>query len=203
MNSLSLKAVVTIISFHVSAVASFAQSPCPAPKGEVPETAKNIIAEFQAWSVFVETDPDECFAAADPVETTIEPVTALENLCIGASSLTVAYWPKREVNGQLSFRSGYEFDPTVAIEFIINDKSYPLIAEKGGQIAWPKSADEDRNLISLMRHGSRLAIIAKSTNGANIKDTYSLSGFASAIDLAARACSSEFHKLPRIVAHNF
>jgi len=119
MNSVSLKAVVTIISFHVSAVASFAQSPCPAPKGEVPETAKNIIAEFQAWSVFVETDPDECFAAADPVETTVEPVTALENLCIGASSLTVACWPKREVNGQLSFRSGYEFDPTVAIEFII------------------------------------------------------------------------------------
>ena len=167
-----------------------ATSPCSSTGPDEPvETSHNVIAEFQAWSVFVETGPNECFVGADPLETIIEPTLAEKSLCRGAIGLTVGYWPEAGVNGQLSFKSGYVFDPDTDIEFIVDDTSYPLSAEKGGKIAWPSNSDEDLKLISAEKQGTRVEIFARAASGASVKDTYLLSGFASAVDLAAETCS--------------
>ena len=40
-----------------------------------------------------------------------------------------------------------------------------------------------------MKQGNRVEIIARAASGANVKDTYLLSGFALAVDLAAETCS--------------
>ena len=59
-----------------------ATSPCSSTEqDESVETSDNVIAEFQAWSVFFETGPDQCFVGADPLETIIEPALAEESLC--------------------------------------------------------------------------------------------------------------------------
>ena len=190
MKNLSLKICLFIGVIILNPSISMATSPCSSTEQDEPvETSDNVIAEFQAWSVFIETGPEQCFVGADPLETIIEPALAEESLCRGAMGLTVGYWPETGVHGQLSFRSGYEFDPDTDIEFIVDDTSYPLSAEKGGKIAWPGNADEDLKLISAMKQGSRVEIIAKAASGANVKDTYLLSGFASAVDLAAETCS--------------
>ena len=190
MKNLSLKICLMIWALTLSSSISMATSPCSSTGPDEPvETSHNVIAEFQAWSVFVETGPNECFVGADPLETIIEPTLAEKSLCRGAIGLTVGYWPEAGVNGQLSFRSGYVFDPDTDIEFIVDDTSYPLSAEKGGKIAWPSNSDEDLKLISAEKQGTRVEIFARAASGASVKDTYLLSGFASAVDLAAETCS--------------
>ena len=190
MKPLSLKISLVMAALSLSVASVMAETPCHSlGQGESAEKSDNVIARFQAWSVFVETNPDACFAAANPLKTTIEPATALENLCRGALGLTVSYWPEEGVNGQLAFQSGYEFDPSVTVEFIIDEKSYPLITEAGGKVAWPDNASEDRKLVSAMKRGSQVTITGRSSSGFNVKDTYTLSGFASAVDLAAQTCS--------------
>ena len=52
-----------------------------------------------------------------------------------------------------------------------------------------ESNEQDLKLISAMKQGSRVEIIARAASGASVKDTYLLSGFASAVDLAAETCS--------------
>ena len=95
MKPLSLKISLVMAALSLSAASVMAEMPCPSlGLGESAEKSDNVIARFQAWSVFVETNPDECFAAANPLKTTIEPATALENLCRGALGLTVSYWPE-------------------------------------------------------------------------------------------------------------
>ena len=81
------------------------------------------------------------------------------------------------------------FGPDTNIEFKVDNESYLLISEEGGRVAWPSNADEDLRLVSAMKQGSQVEIIARAASGANVKDTYLLSGFASAVDLAAETCS--------------
>jgi len=196
MKPLSLKISLVMAALSLSAASVMAEMPCPSlGLGESAEKSDNVIARFQAWSVFVETNPDECFAAANPLKTTIEPATAQENLCRGALGLTVSYWPELGVSGQLSFRSGYEFAPNAAVEFIIDEKSFSLIPIDGGEVAWSSSAVEDRKLVYAMMQGSQVTIIGKSSTGINVKDTFTLSGFASAVDLAAIKCSHILAKM--------
>ena len=76
-----------------------ATSPCSSTEQDEPvEISDNVIAEFQAWSVFIETGPEQCFVGADPLETIIEPALAEESLCRGAMGLTVGYWPETGEN---------------------------------------------------------------------------------------------------------
>ena len=190
MKNLSLKICLFIGAITLSPSISMATSPCSSTEqDESVETSDNVIAEFQAWSVFFETGPDQCFVGADPLETIIEPALAEESLCRGAMGLTVGYWPETGVHGQLSFISGYVFGPDTNIEFKVDNESYLLISEEGGRVAWPSNADEDLRLVSAMKQGTRVEIIARAASGANVKDTYLLSGFASAVDLAAETCS--------------
>jgi hypothetical protein len=196
MNSIFLRFLVVMATLNFSGAPVMAENPCSSlGQGKSAEKTDNVIAQFQAWSVFVETNPDECFAVANPVNTTIEPATAQENLCRGALGLTVSYWPEFGVTGQLSFRSGYEFAPDAKVEFIIDKQSFPLVTEAGGKIAWPSNSVEDRKLVYAMRQGSQVTIIGKSAKGINVKDTFTLSGFVSGINLAAKTCSYMLAKL--------
>ena len=190
MKNLSLKICLMIWALTLSSSISMATSPCSSTGPDEPvETSHNIIAEFQAWSVLVEAGPNECFVGADPLETIIEPALAEKILCRGAIGLTVGYWPEAGMNGQLSFRSGYVFGPDTDKEFIVDNESYLLTSEEGGRVAWPSNADEDFRLVSAMKRGTRVEIIGKASSGANVKDIFLLTGFASTVDLAAQTCS--------------
>ena len=88
MKPLSLKISLVMAALSLSAASVMAEMPCPSlGLGESAEKSDNVIARFQAWSVFVETNPDECFAAATPVKTAIEPTTAQANICRGGTRL--------------------------------------------------------------------------------------------------------------------
>ena len=196
MNSIFLRLLLVMAALISNAAPVIAETPCHSlGQGESVKKTDNVIAQFQAWSVYVDTNPDECFAAATPVKTAIEPAAAQANICRGALGLTVSYWPELGVSGQLSFRSGYEFAPNAAVEFIIDDKSFSLIPIDGGEVAWSSSAVEDRKLVYAMMQGSQVTIIGKSSTGINVKDTFTLSGFASAVDLAAIKCSHILAKI--------
>jgi invasion protein IalB len=74
--------------------------------------------------------------------------------------------------------------PTAAI----GEASFDLLP-KGANL-WVKNAAKERALIAEMRKGGKLQIKAASKKGHVTTDTYSLSGFAQAIDRALKECPS-------------
>ena len=71
MNSIFLRILVVMAVLNFSGAPVMAENPCTSlGQGKSVEKTDNVIAQFQAWSVFVETNPDECFAVANPVNTT-------------------------------------------------------------------------------------------------------------------------------------
>jgi hypothetical protein len=105
MKNLSLKICLVIGALTLSPSINMATSPCSSTEQDEPvEISDNVIAEFQAWSVFIETGPEQCFVGADPLQTIIEPALAEESLCRGAMGLTDGYWPETGVHGQLFFQ---------------------------------------------------------------------------------------------------
>ena len=161
-------------------------------KSEEPTISYNHIARVSDWSVFSENEPKNCWVMTTPYKTIFEPDNSTEDLCRGTVNLSVAFWPEKSIHEQLSFSSGYTFDHTVDVKFNMNHKNYRLLTKLGGKHAWPKNAAEDMRIVSAMKRARHLTIIAKAKNGQSIKDTFSLSGFASAIEIAARTCGSEY-----------
>lgn len=70
----------------------------------------------------------------------------------------------------------------------VGDSSFDLLP-KGADL-WVKNAAQESSLVAEMRKGKTLVVKATSKKGNLTTDTYSLSGFAQAIDRALKDCPS-------------
>ena len=115
-----------------------ATSPCTSmEQDESVETPDSVIAEFQTYSVFIETRPERCFLGDNLLEKIIQPSLSEENFCRGEMGLTVGFKTETGEHDQLSFKSGYEFDHDTEIKFSVDNKSHSLILEEGGKRLGP------------------------------------------------------------------
>ena len=58
-----------------------------------------------------------------------------------------------------------------------------------GNFAWLLDGEEEFNLIKTMKKASKLSVSAKSKNGSNTKDLYSMMGFTKAYNTARKSCA--------------
>jgi hypothetical protein len=70
---------------------------------------------------------------------------------------------------------------------VIGDATFDLLP-KGADL-WVKNAAKENDLIAEMRKGGKLVVKAASKKGNVTTDTYSLAGFAQAIDRALKSCA--------------
>ena len=151
------------------------------------EESTNQVAAKTAWSVFVDSDPKECWAVSAPTETVNTRGGRVVAVRRGEILLMTFFRPGANVAGQVAFNGGYPFAPGSTVEVNISGSDFELFTE--GEWAWPASTDEDGKIIAAMKRGSDAVLTARSARGTQTKDTFSLLGYTAAMDEAQKRCN--------------
>lgn len=151
------------------------------------EDSSNRVSASTDWSVFVESDPNECWAVSAPKETLNTRDGNTVDVRRGDIRLIVFYRPGENVNGQVMFTGGYPFatDSTVSVQ--IGDANFQMFTQ--GETAWPATPEEDVNFVAAMKRGANAVLTARSGRGTQTQDTFSLLGFTASVDEAANRCA--------------
>lgn len=152
------------------------------------EESTNRVAAKTDWSVFVESDPKECWGVSAPKETVNTRDGRVVAVRRGDILLFVFFRPGEDVSGQVTFTGGYPFAGGSTVNLQIGSNSFELFTE--GEWAWPASAADDAKIITAMKRGAQAVLTARSSRGTQTVDTFSLLGFTSAIEDAEARCSN-------------
>ena len=151
------------------------------------ENSSNRVSASTDWSVFVESDPSECWAVSAPKETLNTRDGNTVDVRRGDIRLIVFYRPSENVNGQVMFTGGYPFASESTVSVQIGDASFQMFTQ--GETAWPASPEEDANFVAAMKRGANAVLTARSGRGTQTQDTFSLLGFTAAVEEAASRCA--------------
>ena len=151
------------------------------------EESDNRVSANTDWSVFVESDPNECWAVSAPKETLNTRDGNAVDVRRGDIRLIVFYRPSENVNGQVMFTGGYPFadDSTVSVQ--IGDTTFQLFTQ--GETAWPATTEDDARVVEAMKRGANAVLTGRSGRGTQTQDTFSLLGFTAAVEEAANRCA--------------
>jgi hypothetical protein len=150
------------------------------------EQSTNRVAAKTDWSVFVESDPQECWGVSAPKETVNTRDGRVVAVRRGDILLFVFYRPGANVQGQVTFTGGYPFAPGSTVNLNIGGTEFELFTE--GEWAWPASPEDDNRIIAAMKRGTDAVLTARSARGTQTQDTFSLLGFTAAVEDAEGRC---------------
>jgi hypothetical protein len=152
------------------------------------QESSNRVAAKTDWSVFVETNPTECWGVSAPKETVNTRDGRVVAVRRGDILLFVSYRPDSGVSGEVSFTGGYPFAGGSTVSLEIGDATFELFSE--GEWAWPASASDDAKIVTAMKRGTLAVVTARSSRGTVTRDTFSLLGLTAALEEAERRCNS-------------
>lgn len=152
------------------------------------DESTNRVAANTDWSVFVESDPTECWIVSAPKETVNTRDGRVVAVRRGDILLFVSYRPGANVKGEVSFTGGYPFAPGSTVSLKIGTATFELFTE--GEFAWSASSSDDTKIITAMKRGSDAVLTARSARGTQTKDSFSLLGFTASIEEAEKRCGS-------------
>ncbi|MEM9783444.1 MAG: invasion associated locus B family protein [Pseudomonadota bacterium] len=100
--------------------------------------------------------------------------------------LMVAVRPAENVTNEVSFIAGYPFQQGTTVEAKVGSAEFTMFTD--GENAWPRSADEDDDVVGAFRRGSNAEVRGVSSRGTTTVDTFSLLGFTAALRTATDRC---------------
>ncbi|MBE0412277.1 invasion associated locus B family protein [Yoonia sp.] len=151
------------------------------------QESANRVAANTDWSVFVETNPNECWAVSAPKETLNTRDGAPVDVRRGDIRLIVFYRPAQNVAGQVMFAGGYPFASGSTVSVDIGGTTFQMFTEN--ETAWPAGAEEDSRIVEAMKRGADAVVTGRSGRGTQTQDTFSLLGFTAAVEEAASRCA--------------
>jgi hypothetical protein len=151
------------------------------------EQSSNRVAAQTDWSVFVESDPQECWGVSAPKQTVNTRDGREVSVRRGDILLFVSYRPAAGVNGEVSFTGGYPFAEGSTVTLAVGDASFELFTD--GEWAWPASPGDDARILTALKRGTNATLTARSARGTQTQDTFSLLGFTAAAEEAERRCT--------------
>jgi hypothetical protein len=144
----------------------------------VPAMAKDRLGVFQSWAAFRDPSTPRCYAIAAPEK--------IVGVSTHRAYLSVGYWPKRGVSGQLYVSLSRERSSNSSVTLSAGGRRFRLSgAPMGG---WAVDRRMDQAIIAAMRSANALSIESIGRDGRPIVDAYSLRGAPSAVDAAALGC---------------
>ena len=150
--------------------------------------APALAQETSAWSVYQDTDPVECYAASTPASQENTRDGQPVQVSRGETRLFVFFRPDEGVSGQVSFTGGYPFADSSRVTLDVDGTPFTLFTEN--EWAWPANPEEDSRIVDALRGGSEVVLTGQSGRGTVTHDTFSLQGFAPAVDRAKSLCAS-------------
>ena len=155
----------------------------PAP-AQAPNASQ--IGAFKDWGVY--TAPaakgKTCFVGAKPAESELDPKPK-KPVERGPVYLFITTRTAEKVRNEVSVRSGYTHKEESDVTAEVGKEKFTLFVNGDG--AWVKEAADETRLINAMRKGSKLVVKGTSKRGTHTADTYTLAGFAQAMDRMAQA----------------
>lgn len=152
------------------------------------EQSTNRVAAKTDWSVFVESNPTECWAVSAPKETVNTRDGRVVAVRRGDIYMLVFNRPSQNVSGQVQFAGGYPFASGSTVTVDVGGSSFELFTD--GESAWPPTPADDAKLVAAMKRGSEAVVTGRSSRGTTTKDTFSLLGFTAAVEEAEARCSN-------------
>jgi invasion protein IalB len=151
------------------------------------EASTNQVNAERDWSVFVETDPTQCWVVSTPRETVNTRDGQVVEVRRGEILMFVSFWPNESRRGEVSFTGGYPFASNSTVTMRIGSEQFDLFTE--GEMAWAADSDADQDIIAAMRRGAEAVLVARSSRGTRTEDTFSLLGFTAALEDAQSRCA--------------
>jgi invasion protein IalB len=175
--------------------------PADKSKTEAPAAKPELVGSYGDWSVFhsqsdknkvcytlaqpksrdpddLKRDPGYAFISERPGEGVRNEVSLIMGFDVGA--------PGGDDSADSKDKKKDKKRELVAPTAVVGDSSFDLLP-KGANL-WVKNAAQESALVAEMRKGKTLVVKATSKKGNLTTDTYSLSGFAQAIDRAMKDC---------------
>ena len=147
------------------------------------------VAAHTDWSVFVASDPKECYIVSPPKSSVARRDGQAADVQRGDIRLFVAFRPGENVSNEVSFTGGYPFRDGSTVTLEIGGERFTLGPGQGeaAEWAWTDPADDSR-AVAAMRRGSTAKVSGTSARGTTTEDTFSLSGFTAAVEDADARC---------------
>ena len=138
--------------------------------------------KYKNWESFVaETDKGKiCFAQTVPTKRA--PAAVKRN----KSKLFVTFRPSEEIKDEVSLTSGHDYK-TSSVTVSSGKRRYSFFSQK--EFAWLLDDQEEKKFIQLMKRATDIIVKARTTNGAETTDHYSMMGFTKAYNTAKKTCS--------------
>ena len=166
---MSFKKNLILIFFIIFSMEAFANTPRSTGK------YKNL------ESFVAETDKGKiCFAQTVPTKRA--PAAVKRN----KSKLFVTFRPSEEIKDEVSLTSGHDYK-TSSVTASSGKRRYSFFSQK--EFAWLLDDQEEKKFIQLMKKATDIIVKARTTNGAETTDHYSMMGFTKAYNTAKKTCS--------------
>ena len=158
------------------------------------QETSNRASTHDDWSVFVESNPKECWAVTAPKESVNKRNGSVVTVRRSKILLFVFNRPDSDVKGQVTFTGGYPFANNLIIKLDLDGVTYdlrpdPMAESPNDEWAWPPSPADDAKIIAAMKRGAKAVVTAQSERGTVTKDTFSLKGFTAAVKDAEKRCA--------------
>lgn len=142
-----------------------------------------VVKTFSAWTLYSHSGSpgDICFITSQPRET--KPAEVQRE----RAYFYVSSWTKDGIRSQISVLLGYDLEDQAPITVTVGSRSFKLFAKNDkGFIG---DATSELQLIDAMKRGNFMTVTAKTKDGTETTDTYSLIGATAAVNSLANGCS--------------
>ncbi len=162
-------------------IAGGALAACPA-LADAPQP----LGDFKNWSAFASGTGDQkvCYVLSRPKNS--EPAKIKRD----AIYFLINDWPGRKAKSEPEIMPGYAYKDGSRVTAEIGTNKFEFFTKNEGTSgnAWIEKQEDETRLIEAMRHGAEVIVRGESKRGTKTQDTYSLAGFAEALDKAHEAC---------------
>lgn len=147
------------------------------------ETPKNL-GTFKQWQAFTvdANDNPACYVMSEPIE---QQGSVKDR---GKTAALVTHFPEIGALDQVSLVLGFEPQAKNPVIAKIGGSTFKFTEVQGDRV-WVKSRAEDRTLVQAMRKSNQMVVIAATSKGLRVQDTFSLSGFTKAYQAMSKACT--------------
>jgi hypothetical protein len=163
------------------AATAAATEPATAAAGGIKPT---LLGQYGDWGAYAASPGGKkvCFAIAKPASSETNPAGKSRN----PTFMFISTRPADKVSNEVSIVIGYPFKSTADATLEVGSASFALYTRQDG--AWIKNAAEEQRLVDAMRAGQNAVVKGTSAKGTRSTDTFSLKGFAQALDRSDQDC---------------
>lgn len=150
------------------------------------DTAPTLLGTFKDWSAFQATTSQgrTCYTLAKPKSS--EPKKAKRDPIY----LLISDWPLRKTRSEPEIVPGYQYKDGSTVSVTVGAEKFEFFTKNDGGAgsAWVQDQSNEINFVEAMKRGSQVVVTGTSQRGTLTHDTYSLNGFAAALDKIHAAC---------------